>query len=211
MISSSATSLHDGFRHAMIATIDHPAGEVTIATTHLASGSDGANDPCGASCPTECAAAGATTNRQCQAVQLADVVEGLGGALVTGDFNAEPGSFEYDYLIGRGWVDTYLAAGNAECVPATGEGCTSGREDQDLADMEDPGLNQDERIDYIFDASFATGCALEASGDADGDGVATGGFAHRPNPFDADCGPAPLSLCWPSDHGGVAIDLNCDP
>ena len=48
-----------------------------------------------------------------------------GMGVVSGDFNAVPGSFELLQLTAAGFTDTYLAAGNPECVPATGVGCTS--------------------------------------------------------------------------------------
>ena len=70
-------------------------------------------------------------------------------AFITGDFNAEPDSNVYDELASRGWIDSHLAAGNGECNSATGENCTSGR-DEVGGDLEDPALNLDARIDYIF-------------------------------------------------------------
>src|SRR6185369_11910070 len=92
--------------------------------------------------------------RECQAVQLAQFVERRHDvawpALVSGDFNEPPGSFAYEQFVGRGWPDTYLAAGNPECDPATGVGCTSGRADEDLSELESPALNETERIDFIF-------------------------------------------------------------
>jgi hypothetical protein len=62
-------------------------------------------------------------------VQVARFVEEHHGtptpAIVTGDFNDDPGSFVTRQLVMRGWPDAYLAAGNPECDPATGVGCTS--------------------------------------------------------------------------------------
>ena len=76
------------------------------------------------------------TVRDCQAVQLVAHVAathtGAATALVVGDFNETPGSFVYDQFVAQGWNDAYLAAGNPECVPATGVGCTSGRIDDAL-------------------------------------------------------------------------------
>jgi hypothetical protein len=51
---------------------------------------------------------------------------------------------------------------------------------------------------------------LDAPRDADGDGTATRLFTDTANPFSRACGAAPLPICWPSDHEGVQLDLNCD-
>jgi hypothetical protein len=161
--------------------------------------------------------AGAVTVRDCQAVQTARMVEELhdvdAPAVVLGDFNNPPGLFIYNQFVGRGWSDAYLAAGNPECDPMTGIGCTSGREDAALTDLESPALNVDERIDYAFVVPPGPGstCAgtLDTGADADGDGTATRLFADVPNPFAPACGPAPDPICWPSDHDGVQVDINC--
>src|SRR5262245_6214405 len=153
-------------RHVLFARIQHPVESVDVFTTHLASGSDLATLPCGVPalpgppftppsppCPAECVAFGDTV-RECQAKQMAAFVAArhtvAGPALLTGDFNAEPGSTEYAEFTSRGWIDSHLAAGNSECNPATGENCTSGRNDDDLSDLESPALGQTERIDYVF-------------------------------------------------------------
>jgi endonuclease/exonuclease/phosphatase family metal-dependent hydrolase len=202
-------------RHVLHARIGHPAGPVDIFTTHLASSSDNADSACAAPCPAECVSAGATTNRACQAVQTADFVESrhetLAPAILAGDFNAGPGSFEYQHLTTtRGYTDTYLAAGNPECVPATGVGCTSGRTSDDLSEIESTAANVDERIDYAFlvppPAGSTCNGAIEAAGDPDSDGTTTRIFADVANPFAA-CGPAPAAVCWPSDHEGNELDL----
>lgn len=118
------------FRRVLFARIDHPIGPVDVFVTHLASSSDGAQQACGANCPPECVAAGAATVRQCQGVQMANFVAARHDvptpAIATGDFNESPGTFVYDQFVGRGWIDTYLAAGNPECDPGSGSGCTSG-------------------------------------------------------------------------------------
>ncbi len=204
-------------RSVTFVRVDHPAGPVDVFTTHLASGSDAGSSPCGASCPAACVAAGAATVRDCQTVQLADFVAARhdvpGPALVTGDFNAPPGSFPYQHMLARGFVDTTRAAGNPECDPVTGLGCTSGRADEDLSDLESPARGVDIRIDYIFLLPPGPGsvcsAALDPPGDSDGDGIATRLFADEPNPFAPACGPAPLPPCWPSDHVGTEVDLAC--
>ncbi|HZR84244.1 MAG TPA: endonuclease/exonuclease/phosphatase family protein [Candidatus Binatia bacterium] len=211
--------LYRGFRRVLQVRIAHPEGTLDVYTTHLAAGSDGAQMPCAADCPAECVAAGASNVRECQAVQVARFVEDThdvpGPALVAGDFNEPPGSFAYEQFVGRGWNDTYLAAGNPECDPSTGVGCTSGRADEDLSGLESPALNQSERIDFIFLVPPAPGPSCAARivvGDRGkpGEGPATRLFADVPNPFVDECGPLPLAICWPSDHIGTQVALACD-
>jgi endonuclease/exonuclease/phosphatase family metal-dependent hydrolase len=210
--------LYRGFRRVLRVRIDHPVGALDVYTTHLASSSDGARNPCGDDCPVECVAAGAANVRQCQAVQTALFVEEThdvpNPAIVSGDFNDAPGSFVYEQFVGRGWTDTYLAAGNPECDPTSGIGCTSGREDEDLTALESPALGEDERIDFVFLVPPRAGAACDPAivrgdqGDPGG-GAATRLFADVPNPFANGCGPLPLSICWPSDHTGVQVALAC--
>jgi len=206
--------LYRDFRHLSIARVDHPMGPVDVFTTHLASGSDGAQNPCDTDCPAECVAAGAATVRQCQGVQVGALVTSRHDlptpAVVTGDFNEDPASFVYTQLVGRGWIDSYLAAGNPECEPISGVGCTSGRADEELSGLESPVSNETERIDYVFvvPQSFGT-CTPDGASDDDGDGSATRIFADLANPFAPTCGPTPEAICWPSDHEGAELDLNC--
>ncbi len=204
--------LAGNFRNVLRARLDHPLGPVDVFTTHLAATADGALVPCSAAtCPAECLLAAASTRRACQGVQVARLVAARHDvttpAVIGGDFNEDPTSFVYAQMIREG-ADSYLAAGNPECDPATGVGCTSGRIDDTLEQLESPAGNEVERIDYIF-ATPAAGCRIEPAGDPDGDGTATALFADRPNPFAAACGPAPAPICWPSDHVGVQLDLNC--
>jgi endonuclease/exonuclease/phosphatase family metal-dependent hydrolase len=219
VVTQEVQPLYPQFRSVLHARIDHPIGPLDVFSTHLASSSDGAQNPCAApSCPAECVAAGAANVRQCQGVQVSRFVEARHDvatpAVLTGDFNESPGTFVYDQFVERGWTDTYLAAGNPECDPATGIGCTSGRQDANLSQLESPASNENERIDYIFLVPPAAGalCAarIDSAADADGDGMATGIFAGEPNPFAPTCGPSPAPICWPSDHEGVQLDLNCE-
>ncbi len=137
----------------LYARINHPLGPLDVFTTHLSSSADFGTSSCDINinvlpgipvsrpCPDACNAAGATTVRQCQAVQLAQRVAMLHDvstpAVITGDFNAPSGTFEYLQFTGRGYVDVYLQAGNPECDPATGIGCTSGRESR-IAALQSP-------------------------------------------------------------------------
>ncbi len=212
--SHALTTLYPGFRHVLHVRVNHPSGPVDVFTTHLASGSDGASEPCQgqseSECPEECLAAGAQTRRQCQAVQLAGIVDeaGQGTRIVTGDFNASPASFEAKQFTDHGFVDTFLVAENAECAPDSGVGCSAGR-DSALPELESPQSNQRVRIDYILVNSAQSGCAPERAGDGDGDGIGTGAFAHESNPFSAECGAAPAPPCWVSDHDGTELDWAC--
>jgi endonuclease/exonuclease/phosphatase family metal-dependent hydrolase len=214
------------FRHILFARIDHDVEPVDVFTTHLAAGADFGSQPCGFNvlppplqsppCPAECVAFGDTV-RECQAKQMARFIEMRhdipGAGIVTGDFNAEPGTNVYDQFVSRGWIDSHLAAGNPECNPTTGENCTAGRVDDNLSDLESLDLNQTERIDFIFVVLPQAGSkcpgVIQTS---DRPGVtSTGLFAAEPNPFAPACGAAPLPICWPSDHSGNALNLSCQP
>lgn len=203
--------LEGDFRNVLITTLDHPWGPVDLYSTHLASGADGGPDPCDG-CPTECEEAGAETLRDCQAVQLGELVRerGAGISVIAGDLNDPPDSFLVGIYTDTGWIDAYLEAGNPECDPDTGIGCTSGREDETLEHLEDPARNTDERIDYLFvTGSEADLCQIDTADDSDGDGIATRLFADEPS--SPDCGPSPAPICWPSDHVGVQLDMDCWP
>jgi endonuclease/exonuclease/phosphatase family metal-dependent hydrolase len=206
VLAAEAVPLYKAFRTVLFTRSDHPVGPLDVFSTHLASGSDSATAPCEGDCPPECIAASAATVRDCQAVQLALFVESRhdvpGPAFVTGDFNEVPGSFVYQQFVGRGWADAYLEAGLPECDAATGEGCTSGREDSLLAEMESPTSSQSRRIDFLFVVPDALGsCEIDAE--------FTRIFTDDPNPFAPSCGPAPLPICWPSDHEGMQVGLDC--
>lgn len=202
-------------RHVLYTRIDHPSGEVDVYTTHLASGSDSATSICAPdSCPMECN--NSDTVRACQAEQLALYVEQTRGAnnlaLISGDFNALPGSSEYLSMTNRGWLDSHLAAAQPECDSTTGIGCTSGRE-SNAQDIEDPALNVDARIDYIFVAlpqGNDTCVASLESGRRGSYAITDAGlFAAEPNPFAAACGSPPNAVCWVSDHSGNQARLTC--
>lgn len=218
-LESEFLPLHNGFRNLLFVRLDHPLGVLDVHSTHLASGSDNGDGDCGSgqSCPPECIAADAMTVRDCQAEQTALALEArrqnAEPAIVVGDMNAEPGSFVYDAFAGRGWLDASAEGGVAECDPSTGVGCTSGREDQTLDDLEVPALGVDRRIDFAFVVPPEPGarCAggLDTVDDLDADGLATRLFADEPNPFAPACGPAPAPPCWVSDHTGVQVDWNC--
>ena len=219
-------------RHVLWTRIDHGFEPIDVYTTHLASGSDLGSVFCGVPalpgppdtpesppCPAECVPGpvGGDTVRECQAKQMASFIEEThdipGAAIITGDFNARPFSNTYNEFADRGWIDSHLAARNAECDPDSGLECTSGR-DEVGGDLEDPALNTGSRIDYIFvvkpddDESKCKG-GFDKLEDEDRDGSVTGLFAAEPNPFAPECGAPPLPICWTSDHSGNQLDLNC--
>lgn len=212
-------------RHVLFARVVHPEGPIDVFTTHLASSSDLASEPCGVEalppplgdvCPAECEAF-VDTVRECQAKQMALFVEARhdveGPAILSGDFNAEPGSLEYQQFAKRGWIDSHLAAGNAECDPATGEQCTSGRVDDDLSSLESPELGQVERIDFIFvvpakPGARCAGVIQRFAPHPQRPAATTGLFAATPR---LPCGEAPLPTCFVSDHSGNQLNLGCQP
>jgi endonuclease/exonuclease/phosphatase family metal-dependent hydrolase len=216
VLATDVMLLTGAFRNVLFARIDHPVGPVDVFSTHLASGADNGDADCDRNCPQQCQDEGLTI-RQCQARQMSGFIvehHDVGApAFAAGDFNAEPGSATYAEFVDRGWIDVYLAAGNPECQAEGDAGCTSGREDNDLSDLESPDDNVDRRIDFIFLIPPAEGsvCAamLDDGLDSDLDGTPTATFAGTANPFAPSCGPAPDPPCWPSDHEGVIVDLNC--
>jgi endonuclease/exonuclease/phosphatase family metal-dependent hydrolase len=216
-------------RHLLYVRIDHPTGEVDIYTTHLSSGSDAATNSCdsyyellpGAGvgpevpCPGECNSD--DTVRACQAEQMALYVEQTRGAdnlaLITGDFNAEPGSSEYQSMTSRGWLDSHLAAGQPECDSASGVSCTSGR-DSSAESLENPALQVGRRIDYIFAVLPPENdtCIASTTGEPGSYEITSAGlFADQPNPFSETCGSLPNAMCWVSDHSGNQVRLSCKP
>jgi len=218
VLQTGEDRLIGGIRNLFHTQIDHPTGPIDVFNTHFAAGIDLA--PCDEDCPQECRAAGATNSRECQAIQVARLIQehAAPGSLriLGGDFNSDPQSFVYHHLVeDSGWIDTYLAADNPECDAATGIGCTSGREDEALSDMESPASGESRRIDFVFVQLPATedgaSChyALDSRRDDDADGLGTHIFTDDPNPFVDACGPLPEAICWPSDHEGMQVDINC--
>ncbi len=205
-------------RHALFARIDHPVGLIDVF--HHLSASAISDNACNSRvelgggfivvevpCPPECDAT--QTVRECQARQLALFVEERHDlatpAYVSGDMNAEPGSNEYAAFVNRGWIDTHVAGANLECDPVTGTGCTSGR-DAVGGELEIADLNVDRRIDYVFlvPGDAALNCELVRA-----ERRRSRLFAYEPNPFADACGPAPLPVCWVSDHSGNFGNFRC--
>ncbi len=217
-LQTGEDELIGGIRNLFHVQVDHPTGPVDTFNTHFAAGID--LGPCDETCPEECRAAGATDTRECQAIQVIGHIQARAAPgslrILGGDFNAEPDSNVYRYFVEEdGWIDAFPAADNTECDPSTGTGCTSGRESEDLSDMESPANGVDRRIDFLLlqlpgtDSLSSCQYALDSMRDDDNDGFATRIFADDPNPFDDNCGPLPDAICWPSDHEGMQADINC--
>ena len=218
VMQTGEDELVGGIRNLFHVQLDHPTGVIDVFNTHFAAGID--LRPCDETCPPECQSMGAADSRECQAIQVARFVQERAAPdslrILGGDFNADPETFEYRHMVKEnGWIDAYLAAGNPECEPASGIGCTSGRESEALNDMESPANGVSRRIDFLFlqlppEGSGAM-CrySLDSHGDDDGDGFSTRIFTDDPNPFVDRCGPLPEAICWPSDHEGMQADINC--
>jgi len=202
-------SLPGGLRRASRVELTSPLGPVVLVVTHQ----DGdktfpacRNDIDRYRCPKPCPE-GATFS-ECQTILGLGLAEQGGGRkavrLYMGDFNVPASTPRYDRIVAAGFVDSHLAAGNAECDPATGAQCTSGRIDTEIAALKDPTARELERIDFIF-VKPPPGCraTFDPTTDADGDGTGTGLFAAEP----ATAGPG--GLVWPSDHTAVSMDVSC--
>lgn len=204
--STKVIKLSGNFRTASRAVLDTPIGPLVIVVTHQ----DGDPEvPFTGTCRT-CRPPCSSTDSpyDCQTKAAAGLADEVGGSkairVLMGDFNVTPASKRYQTLVGRGWVDAYQAAGNPECDPATGIGCTSGRDDMSVEALKDPNAKEAERIDFIFVKAPAT-CTpvFDPVGDSDGDGLGTGLFGNTP----ATNGPG--GMVWTSDHTAVSADLSC--
>ena len=207
--SAQLTILAGNFRGAYRLVLQSKVAPVVLVVSHQ-QGDPGPTDPpepCSPDvCPPPCAASDSVP--ACQTLQAEQLATNGGpkGALriLSGDFNVTATSDRYRGLVADGWVDSHLAARNAECDPATGTNCTSGREDQAMDDLKDPTSKESERIDFILVKS-PKGCraAFDRASDRDRDGLGTGLFAHEP------VSDGPGGIAFASDHTGVAADISC--
>lgn len=151
VLASARTRLAGPLRTALWVRVAADVGAVDVVATHLASSSD--DRPCdSSSCPPPCRAD--DTLNVCQGRQVAALARRVaapaGLLIVAGDLNAAAGDETLGVFAQAGFVDTHLAAGNAECDARTGASCTSGRVDDAMTDLRDPASRQTERIDYVL-------------------------------------------------------------
>jgi endonuclease/exonuclease/phosphatase family metal-dependent hydrolase len=190
-------------RRALRVELRTSRGPVILVVTHVGTGADdngngGASCARSRDCPPPCDQAGSAF--ACQIVQLRDIAashtnDGRIATVIVGDMNLVPTATPLRALTHAGFVDTYRAAGRTECNRSTGAGCTSGRDDTQLAALRDPAARDSVRVDDIF--------LLPTERCRPSYGSATGLFAAKP----AINGPA--GLAWISDHAGVELDLGC--
>jgi endonuclease/exonuclease/phosphatase family metal-dependent hydrolase len=207
--NAKVLQLPGGLRNATRVELQSDLGPVVMVVTHQDGDKDFPtcrNDISRYKCPKPCPEG--TTFGTCQTVLAEAFANEVGSKkairIYMGDFNVPPGTPRYQRLIDRGWIDSHLAAGNTECVAATGVNCTSGRNDNTLTALQDPTARESERIDFIFvKVPKACTAKYDSGADADTDGTGTGLFAAQP----AVNGPS--GLAWPSDHTAVSMDLSC--
>ncbi len=206
---AATTVLPGPLRTASRVELDSPAGPVVLVVTHQdgdktfpACRSDIDRYRCPKPCPE------GTTFSVCQTI-LAQRLTVTGGPkrairIYMGDFNVPAGNPRYQAILDGGFVDSHLAAGNAECDSATGVQCTAGRNDATIAALKDPAARESERIDFIF-VKAPKQCTpkFDTAADTDGDGLGTGLFAATPTVG------GPGGLVWPSDHTAVSMDMTC--
>ncbi len=204
--STKVITLVGNFRGASRVTLQSPIGPLVLVVTHQDGNPDVVTNPGCNLCKPPC-----THDRTiyaCQSDAAAGLADETGGSkavrVLMGDFNVTPTSDRYGYLTAAGWIDSHLAAGNAECDPMTGVSCTSGREDTSVGALEDPNARESERIDFIF-VKPPPSCAVafDPVSDADDDHLGTGLWKNTP----ATDGPG--GLVWTSDHTGISADLSC--
>ncbi len=208
---TKVVKLVGGFRTASRIELDAPIGPVVVVVTHqdgdFAPGEPGADATCTEQvCPPPCEPGSPFLG--CQTTVSADLAERAGGRrairILMGDFNVTASSARIQGLVAGGWVDTHLAAGNAECDAATGAGCTSGRRDDVVDDMKNPASRQSERIDFmLLKAPADCQVTLDPDDDADGDGLGTG-------IWDDAVTDGPGGMAFVSDHSATSLDLSCE-
>lgn len=194
VLGSERVRLAGPLRTALWVRVAAAVGPVDLVTTHLASSSD--DRPCDReSCPPPCTAT--EMLNPCQARQAAKLLDARRGqymvGILAGDLNAKPHEPTIRVLRGRGYVDTHVAAGNAECDETTGAECTSGRIDDALTDLTNASSRQTERIDYVWLAPIRRCRVVRPTG------------LFVPNGLPDGAG----GLVFPADHTGVEATIRC--
>jgi hypothetical protein len=180
------------------AKLDSALGTVDFVMVHQASSAN--NPPCTAEiCPAICEVGVETGS--CHTRELIAFMDEHGAAegihVVAGDLNKPPQDPRIAPYYDAGFVDAWVEAGNPECDPATGIGCTccidSDVEDYDGGGLRDPALRRDARIDFVM-VRNRSGCDL-------GYEAETFAGERATRPVDG--------YLWPSDHAGVLAVLTC--
>jgi endonuclease/exonuclease/phosphatase family protein len=206
--STKVVKLVGGFRTASRAVLTSPLGPLVLVVTHQDGDPESGNvgPPC-RNCPPVCKAKQAHIYA-CQTVASADLADGAGGRralrVLMGDFNVGPMNARYQGLLADGWIDTFVLAENPECDPATGTGCSAGRDDMTIESIKDPTKRQVERIDFIFvKAPQSCSVQVDPKADTNNNGVGTGLWNDEPTQD------GPGGIAWTSDHTGVSADVSC--
>jgi hypothetical protein len=207
--SQKLTVLAGDFRSAYRVELKSKLGPLVLVVTHQDGDSEPGADPrlctpevCPPPCPQN------VSQQACQTIQAEALASEGGGKkairVLSGDFNVTATSERYRSIVSKGWTDSHLAAGNAECDLATGTNCTSGRADMSTDDLKNPSSKETERIDFLF-VKTPRRCKarFDPANDRDKDKLGTGLFADKPVTN------GPGGLAYLSDHTGVAADLSC--
>jgi len=188
------------------ARLESDLGPVDFLTTHFASDSynpDCTPEVCSPVCPT------GVEMGTCNAIEVVEFLDESadpeGITIVTGDLNQPLDDPRIRTITDAGYQDMWLEAGNPECDPATGVGCTCCIEGDDgLEGLATPEKTFSSRIDFVLvRTSDACELAVDSPADGDGDGTATAVFAGEP------LDPPINGVYWASDHAGVQADLTC--
>jgi endonuclease/exonuclease/phosphatase family metal-dependent hydrolase len=209
--AKKVVELVGNLRTASRVELTSPLGPVVLVVTHqdgdIAPGEPGADATCTEEvCPPPCAPG--SPFLACQTAVAADLADRgrppRAIRILMGDFNVTPASARIQGLVADGWIDTHLAAGNPECDPATGVGCTAGRRDDVVDDMKDPASRQQERIDFMLvKPPPRCSAAFDPDADADADGLGTG-------IWDDAVTEGPGGMVFVSDHSATSLDLSCE-
>ena len=207
--SEQLTILAGNFRGAYRLVLQSKVAPVVLVVSHQQGdpGPDDPPEPCTTEvCPPPCSVSDSVP--ACQTLQAEQLATkgGPKGALriLSGDFNVTATSDRYRGLIANGWIDSHLAAKNAECEPCDRHELherSRGPGDGRAARSDEQGI---ERIDFILVKS-PKGCrvAFDRASDHDEDGLGTGLFAHEP------VSDGPGGIAFVSDHTGTAADISC--
>ena len=203
--STKVIKLVGGFRTASRVVLSSDVGPLALVVTHQDGDREVTTPGCKICKPPCSIDEPILTCQTVAALALADKgVPKNAVRILMGDFNLPAGTPRYERILADGYVDSYLAAGNPECDPTSGIGCTSGREDKSIVALKDPTAKESERIDFIFvKGSKKCAVAYDTPDDANGNHLGTALFGNTP----AVDGPG--GLVWTSDHTAVSADLSC--